>query len=138
MIKGIIINPYEESFEYTYLSDELNDKEISIVCNCKRFVKRSFVNTKTFTFRDQLKGYEGVELFNDPILYENAIGFQEHNQRYFKINIGDIPRMCAGICLLIQGNNDKFLNAYEPMTIETVEDLVTWVHPSYIEGNELC
>ena len=46
--------------------------------------------------------------------------------------------MCAGICLLIQGNNDKFLNAYEPMTIETVEDLVTWIHPSYIEGNDLC
>ena len=125
MIKGIIINPHDESFVYTYLSDELNDKEISIICNCERFVKRSFVNTKTFTI-------------HDPILYENAIGFQEHNQRYFKINIGDIPRICAGICLLIQGNNDKFLNAYEPMTIETVEDLVTWIHPSYIEGNDLC
>ena len=124
MIKGIIINPYEESLEYTYLSDELNDKEISIICNCERFVKRSFVNTKTFT------------VYN-PILYENATGFHEHNQQYFKINIGDIPRVCAGICLLLT-ETSLDLKTFKPFDLEAVEDLVTWIHPSYVERTELC
>ena len=124
MIKGILINPYDKSFEHTYLSSKLEDKEISILCNCERFAKRSFVYSNYGTHDD---------IDHKPVIYLDAVGFGKKNQRYFKI----YHRLFAGTCLILRDTTEGG-GSSTTLSLEKVEELVTWVDHSFIEGNELC
>lgn len=115
-MKGILIDPFNETIKDIILSSDLSSKEkcskeICTVCECKSFLI-VYINGY---FQNAFSGIK-------TILYVDKEGLNKKPQRYFNFR----DTFIAGKGLLLR-ENDLGETISTTLTVEEIKDMVTWL-----------